>query len=491
MKWANDNRSKCNGDATTSPRKAEDRNSSTSNAAREEQQRRERSTATPQRQAEPQHGEGKQNFMWHTYKEKIREISDKIVEAQKPIRILDAIKWDPAVEAEFFAKKARELPRVDRDTYQKVPLGYDPENKRQELSEIKLDIERELGSEDDLGQLLTTMAEQYIDVVDMIAARGTPKFYEISKKLYGSPKDAFFDDTVTILDQGKLLYSILENLENKFLGQDYPKTIAAEDLVRELQDRFNNSYMRDRIEVRISDGIIADAAAGSDVIKIKEGAMFSRKDIDIFEVHEGWVHVGTTLNGKAQKVAKFLAKGPPRCAATQEGLAILMEILTFSTYPLRARNINDRILGVDKAEDGGNFIDVYQFYETEGYSETDAFRNAMRVFRGGVVSGGAPFTKDISYCRGFIENYNFIRTAIRKGRPEIVPFMFAGKLHVDDVPLLYQKSLEGVVDPPQLLPPQFDDLNGLAVWMSFSNFMNVVNLKKVGEYYDGLFKKYL
>jgi len=29
------------------------------------------------------------------------------------------------------------------------------------------------------------------------------------------------------------------------------------------------------------------------------------------------------------------------------------------------------------------------------------------------------------------------------------------------------------------------------VWMSFSNFLNVVNMKKVSEFYDGLFKKYL
>jgi uncharacterized protein (TIGR02421 family) len=241
----------------------------------------------------------------------------------------------------------------------------------------------------------------------------------------------------------------------------------------------------------LSDGIVSDAAAGSDVIKIKGGAKFSKKDIDIFEVHEGYVHVATTLNGKAQKVAKFLSKGSPRVSTTQEGLAILMEILTFSTYPLRARAINDRIIGIDKAEEGADFLEVYDFYLTEGYSEQESFRNSMRVFRGGVITGGAPFTKDISYCRGFVENYNFIRTAIRRGRPEIVPFLFAGKLSVDDIPLLYQKSLEGIVDAPTLLPTQFEDMNGLAVWMSFSNFLNTVDMGAVSKYYDELFRKYL
>ena len=430
-------------------------------------------------------------MIWTSYKEKIKHLSERIVEAQKPIRVLDAVKWQPSVEAEFFSNKVKLLPKVGVDYYAGNSLGFDANVKEAELVAIAQDIKTQLGETDDLGILLTSMVNEYREVVVMLEARGTKGFYESSRKLYGSPKDRFFDAKVSIIDQGHQLYQILSSFENKFLGQEYPKDVSSDEVVRELQDRFSRSFLKDKIVVKLSDGIVADAAAGSDVIKIKEAAKFSRKDIDIFEVHEGWVHVGTTLNGKAQKVAKFLAKGPPRCTSTQEGLAVLMEILTFSTYPLRARAINDRILGVDKVEDGANFLELYDFYLTEGYSELEAFRNSGRVFRGGMVEGGAPFTKDISYCRGFIENYNFIRTAIRRGRPEIVPFIFAGKLHVDDVPLLYQKSLEGVVDPPGLLPPQFQDLNGLAVWMTFSNFLNTVDMATVSQYYDALFRKYL
>jgi hypothetical protein len=54
--------------------------------------------------------------------------------------------------------------------------------------------------------------------------------------------------------------------------------------------------------------------------------------VDIYEVHEGWVHVGTTLNGRSQPVCEFLSIGPPRCAATQEGLAVIMEIFTFRSF---------------------------------------------------------------------------------------------------------------------------------------------------------------
>src|SRR4029077_18598014 len=133
---------------------------------------------------------------------------------------------------------------------------------------------------------------------------------------------------------------------------------------------------------------------------------------------------------------------------------------------------NDRIIGIDKAEDGANILELVEFYRTEGYSESDCIANAKRVFRGGVVEGGAPFTKDISYCRGFIENYNFMRAAIRAGRPQLIPYFFVGKLHVDDIPLLFQKHKEGIIDAPRYLPPQFRDLSGIAVWLSFSSFFN-------------------
>jgi uncharacterized protein (TIGR02421 family) len=430
-------------------------------------------------------------MVWSTQKEKIKKLSERIVDAQRPIRILDAIKWDASIEEGLRKSKFKELPKIDAAYYQSIPLGFDPTAKLDELKALGNDIKTALGAEDELGQLMVRITEQYQDVVQLLLARGTPKFHEYSRKLYGSPKDFFFGDKNTISALGQLLYGTLTRIEDSALGQALPENIPAEQVVKTLNKRFHTYFQDDQVKAKLSDGIVADASAGSDVVKIKEGTLFSERDIDILEVHEGWVHVGTTQNGLNQTVAKWLSKGPPRCAATQEGLAVIMEIFTFRTYPRRARRINDRILGIDKAEDGANFLELIEFYRTEGYSEDDCISNAKRVFRGGVVSGGAPFTKDIAYCRGFIENYNFMRAAIRAGKPQLVPFLFAGKLHVDDVPLLYRKHLEGIVDAPKYLPPQFADMNGIAVWMSFSSFLNLVDLKSIQEHYDKLFRSHL
>jgi uncharacterized protein (TIGR02421 family) len=429
-------------------------------------------------------------MVWVTTKEKIRRLSQRIVEAQRPIRILDAIKWDSSVEETLRKGKFRQMPRIGPDHYEKRPLSFDPQKKIEEFGDIIQDVGLSLGKEDELAPLLISICEQYQDVVRMLQARGTKQFWEFSRKLYGSPKDSMVGEKTRVADLGKILYDILSGLDDS-LGADYPRELQAQQVVDELNQRFAVYFRGENVQAKISDGILADAAAGGDTVKIKEGVLFSKREIDLLEVHEGWVHVGTTINGNSQHVATWLSKGPPRCSATQEGLAVLLEIFTFRSYPRRARQINDRILGIDKAEDGANILELIEFYRVEGYSEEECLSNAIRVFRGGMVEGGAPFTKDISYCKGFVENYNFIRAAIRAGRPELIPFLFVGKLAVDDVPLLYRKHKEGIVDSPFFLPPQFADLNGIAVWMSFSSFLSRVDLAKVQEHYNKLFYKYV
>jgi len=57
--------------------------------------------------------------------------------------------------------------------------------------------------------------------------------------------------------------------------------------------------------------------------------------------------------------------------------------------------------------------------------------------------------------------------------------------------LLFRKHQEGIVDAPIFLPPQFADLNGIAVWMSFSSFLSSVNLAQIQGHYDRLFKKFV
>ncbi|MDA0262009.1 MAG: DUF1704 domain-containing protein, partial [Proteobacteria bacterium] len=269
--------------------------------------------------------------VWKTYKEKVRGVSERVVKAQKPIRVLNAINWDDEIEAEFFKGKFKKLPKVDAAFYaEKNPLNFDPDQKVAEFETIHDEIVNQLGDDDDLGKILMRCCREYRDTVLMLAARGTPEFYKYSCALYGGPKDHFIDETTTAIQLGTVMYDMLSGISEQQLGASHVSDINAEQLVEQLQARFDGYFHDHAVHVKIDDGIVSDAAAGSDYVKVRRGGMFSSRDRDILEVHEGWVHIGTTLSGNNQRVATWLGKGPPSCTEIQEGLAVLMEIFSFA-----------------------------------------------------------------------------------------------------------------------------------------------------------------
>ncbi|MFO0760837.1 MAG: flavohemoglobin expression-modulating QEGLA motif protein [Byssovorax sp.] len=419
---------------------------------------------------------------WRSYKEILAALAQRVLDAQRPIRILQSLRWEPEVEEEFFRRDHRELPRVGYAP----DLGFDPAQKLAELDGILADAERELGPGDRLGSILFATADEYRKVVRMLLARGTKEFYHLSRELYGSPKDRFPDGKTSVRDMGFVLYDLLTPIGGERLGPAQKRDISAEIAARELNARFDRFFGGAAIHVQVDDSLLADAAAGSDYVKIRSGATFSRGDIDILEAHEGWVHVATSLNGQHQPVARWLAKGPPRTTAVQEGLAALVEIFTLRSNPRRAKKLNDRILAVDKAEDGASFLDVFEWYRTEGYDEEECFQNARRVFRGGLLEGGAPFTKDACYCKGIVLNFAFLRAAIELDRAELIPFLFVGKVAHEDIPILHAHVTDGVIKPPPFLPPIFDDMNGLAIWMCYATFFSHLGGTALAEHYQKL-----
>lgn len=128
------------------------------------------------------------------------------------------------------------------------------------------------------------------------------------------------------------------------------------------------------------------------------------------------------------------------------------------------------------AEEGADFIDVFDFFREQGQTETDSYSSARRVFRGSTPTDG-PFTKDLSYSKGFILIYNYIRIAIQKGLQEYIPLLFLGKTTLEDLRVFADLLEGGVIIPPIYLPPQFKDLSALCAWMSYSIFLNKLSLE--------------
>lgn len=421
------------------------------------------------------------------YREKLKLLSDRLIALQQPIRILDAIKWPREVEHEFLKADGKRMPSIDESYYHGQALNFDPVSLRAEFLDLRRDIRRQLGRGDGLGRILRNTADQYLLVIEMLSTRGTADFGRHSRQLYGSARDHMRGDRKTLRQLGEKLCEIFSLPAATHLARPYDSDISSETAVSVLRERLEQYFEEGDIRVMLSDGIVSDAAAGGDYIKINEDADFTDFDLKVLEVHEGWVHVGTTLNGRRQPWASWLSVGSPRVTACQEGLAVLMETLTFSSYPGRALKVSDRVTAVDMAEQGADFVEVYRYFVERGLSRKASYKITQRVFRGGTLDGGSVFTKDLSYLRGFVENVNFIRSAINSGVPEILPMLFVGKLTLDDVPVLYEHYLEGTIAGPHYLPELFRDMNGLYVWFGFSSGISLINLARVQRHFHKLF----
>ena len=190
---------------------------------------------------------------WLSYKERVSRLAQRLVEAQRPIRVLNAIKWDASVFEAFRDSNWKRLPVVGSDEYARLALGFDPVNKQAEFSTIIADIQADLGS-DGIGRILRHTAEQYIDVIEMLVARGTQRFYELSRSLYGSPKDAFHGGDTQVRDVAQQMYEILTGLDDSVLGAEMPREITAERAVEVLNARLEQYFGEHTVRVMLDDG---------------------------------------------------------------------------------------------------------------------------------------------------------------------------------------------------------------------------------------------
>ena len=402
-------------------------------------------------------------------REYLRRLSDAIVHTQRPIRILKALNWDAQVHARFFKRGARELPEV---TYR--PLDYDPDDKIREFQVLR----RSIKGHNPIEHALRRKCDEFIDVVRMLKARGTKRFFHHSVRLYGTPRQAFKDSGVDNLQIARLwaLRPIrpADDLE--------PRNLTAEQAL-DLIGHIVRPVLGDACRLKISPRLTADAAAGATSIAVRKDARFSRRQARALAHHEGLWHVLTSLNGYAQPVLTVLGVGLSRFSTSQEGGGVVAEYLSGNMSGDRLRELGERTLVVDMAAQGASYLDVFR-YLAHRFSEEKAAQMCERVFRGGVLEGGAPFTKDAIYQRGYCRVFNFIRHTVEHVELDLLLAFFSGKMSLDDAPLIAALVHEGLVVTPRHLPGWMNDLDGLGAEITHSITMSRFDLGKVSRYYD-------
>ena len=392
--------------------------------------------------------------------------------AAKSMRILSSVAWDEEQKDRFL--KDGKMPNPDY-----API--DVSEPRRLIAEARKSIEGDHFVFEWLGRLAETLDR----TTHLIDSRGTPEFYHHSAELYGRPTRLMLDKKTRVIDLARRMDGTLDGLDfSKLVVEGYETHLTAEEFAAELTVQLKPHFGDQAPDVELSDTLSAKAVAGRKRIRVRASAGFTERDIEQLLQHEALIHTATSLNGRAQPHFKVLGRAHAGTTEVQEGLAVFAEIISGAMDPQRFRRLSDRVIAIQMSIDGADFKEVFEFYNERLDDPDQSFENARRVFRGGVLTGGAPFTKDMVYLNGLLRVHNFMRTVVKLGRADLIRILFVGKLDIEDVPALAQMAASGRLRAPEFMPPWAKDLRFLVSYMAYSGFLNQVKMPGFQTYYE-------
>ena len=404
-------------------------------------------------------------------KDKIVTLDAALVKAARQVRVLNALAWPADSEDKFLAGW-----RAGKPTLPDCQLQ--PRDLRDNIAELEA-IAAQCDVEDSVEKYLYETAQSYAQAARMLGAIGSRDFTRYSVQLYGRPDHVYKLQAMTAIDAARFFLKVTDDL----LGsQHVPVTdfdISADTFAAWLQVEVDDFFEPDTVAVKQDPELSAKAIASASRIRIRSTAHFSRLDRDQLLQHEAFGHTATGLNGKRQPHLHSLALGAPRTTRTQEGLAVLSELVTNAMDITRLRRVALRVIAVQQALDGADFIEVFKFFLAAGQSDVESVRSTQRIFRGGAVKDGVVFTKDAVYLSGLLEVHTFMRVAIRDNRPELIRYLFSGRLTLADTVRLAPLFESGWLKPAQYLPNWAGDMSRIAALMAYSAFVSSIHLENV------------
>lgn len=415
----------------------------------------------------------KRHFSDHEI-ERLDQASDIFIEVGKSIGILNSINWGSDVADRFFANNAKEYPDP---VYTDVKTDHVWELLEQALTYIQGDSP--------VHDWLRRIHYSFAEATRLIETRGTPEFYTHSKNIYGTPASLFHDDKTSALHLARALDGQFDMFCMRTLaGENYGMVLTAEDIRDYMQPRILEHFGEDAPTIEITDEISAKALASTNTIKLRKDAPFSDLDGPQLLLHEAHVHIATTLNGRAHKRFKVLGTSHALTAKTQEGLCVFSEMMGGAIDPFRMRRLTNRVLAVQMAIEGADFLEVYHnFYLSRSKNEREAYENTRRIFRGGCLEGGAPFTKDAIYLEGLARVHNYLRVSIPTGQLHYPNYLFYGKFDLEDIPAIKMLDEQQLLTFPKYRPPWMEDMRFLATIISYQSFLEQMDLSAIREAY--------
>jgi uncharacterized protein (TIGR02421 family) len=402
----------------------------------------------------------------------LAEINRKAVEAGSRIKLLSSISWPQTLQ-----EGSEILDALEQGKNPAVPnIPYPQVDYTNEIRTLET-LAKSFTADDPLELVTRSNIESYIEAAKLVHAACTTSFTARSVEVFGQPSDPLPGTSLSNLEAAEELLALGHNFEHPYI-ESLPESTSATAVAAELNElihrHFNNTSTRSRSglqppRVIIVDGLAAKATATSDTIRIRSGTWFNRYEPKQLFAHEVMVHALTARNGLQQPTMKTLGRGSPRTTATQEGLATFSELVTGSIDLKRLLRIALRTIAIDRALNGANFQETYDFFVTHGQGSHESFHSAARIFRGGQPGGiRCIFTKDVVYLAGLMRIHALFRWALANKRIGLVHLLFCGRVAIEDCFLLEGALEAGHIAPPLDLPEWYENIEGLAGQLTFS-----------------------
>ncbi len=405
----------------------------------------------------------------------LQEIDKKIVAAAQGIKVLSRLSWPNGVRDDFLSAWGKGKPYLPEVSYT-IPESVD-QNART-LENAMRDLRAFSGP---LATYVFNTAESYYELCLLLKAAGTSDITKFSRRLYGAPGDIYADGKLDSLDAAHHFLNVSKQYSTQAHLAESEYCLSAQTLKAELAHRMAEVFPPGLIEIKVDKKIAAKATAGATVVKLRAATCFTEYDLEQLLQHEVFIHSLTALNGRAQANLQSLSLGAPRTTSAQEGLATFSELVTGAIDVDRLERIALRVIAIDKAIAGANFIEVFEFFLEAGQPENESFNSTMRVFRGAPTSGGSAFTKDVVYLHGLVEVYSFFSWAMRHQRLQLCRNFLAGRMTIGDAITLEPMFTEGILLQPRFLPPWMTKVGALAGHLAFSIFANQIEMENITE----------
>jgi uncharacterized protein (TIGR02421 family) len=280
-----------------------------------------------------------------------------------------------------------------------VPFPVHVGSKRQTMDIFLRDLDSS-SLPNSLKEIFTQRIQDYHLLLSMMENFDSVFFYDHCVQLYGSSHS---------LSKNEAFPYFLEKIPEYCKPDQSSLTFQGEEALEYLRRKLTETFSPSEFDVKPSNSLLSDSSAGRKTLKLNTSKTYTTSHLNIFLVHEGWVHLGTSLNGAHQEDHPWLSTWAPKTTVLQEGLALLTEIITGNMTEERWSKVVLRHLATTMAERGSSITDVYAYLRHHRMEDLDAFKLALRVFRGVPLEGGMAFTKELLYIHGMIQLLNHLQ----------------------------------------------------------------------------------